>query len=317
MLGQRYDKPALPVVTILLGRLGLLASLLLGVTLLLPASAQVTSSGVAADRVLGQPNFESSICNNSGVSARSLCHPFAVAVDSEGHVYVADAINNRVLEYDSPLATDALADRVLGQPNFTSSGCNSGGVSATSLCAPFGIAVDDEDNLYVADFINSRVLEYDSPLETDTVADRVFGQPDFTSNTCNNGGVSSSSLCIPFGATVDGAGNVYIADDENHRVLEYDSPLETDTVADRVLGQPDFTSRVCNNGGLSNSSLCGPRAVAVDTAGDLYVADLINNRVLEYDSPIETDTEGGCWPEHAGRPPKGPAALIIRLSVNA
>ncbi len=60
----------------------------------------------------------------------------------------------------------------------------------------------------------------------DTIADRVFGQGgSFTTNACNNGGISASSLCNGDNQlTVDGSGNVYIADGVNNRVLEYDSP---------------------------------------------------------------------------------------------
>jgi hypothetical protein len=118
----------------------------------------------------------------------------------------------------------------------------------------------------------------------DTVADRVFGQGgSFTSNTCNLGGVSASSLCRPIGV-FDAAGNLYVADENNHRVLEYDTPLTTDTVADRVFGQGgSFTTGTC---GISASGLCNPSGVAVDAAGNLYVADANNSRVLEYNSPL-------------------------------
>jgi hypothetical protein len=136
-----------------------------------------------------------------------------------------------------------VADRVFGQGgSFTSRVCNLGGISASSLCGLGGVAVDRAGNLYVADgrsigghsipeapprpSPNHRVLEYDSPLTTDTVADHVFGQGgSFTSNTCNLGGISASSLCVPFGVAVDAAGNLYVADQANNRVLEYDSPL--------------------------------------------------------------------------------------------
>jgi NHL repeat len=152
------------------------------------------------------------------------------------------------------------------------------------------VAVDSAGNLYVADTHNNRVLEYDSPFTTDTVADRVFGQSgNFNSQTCNLGGISASSLCQPFGVAVDSAGNLYVEDDFNRRVLEYDSPLTTDAVADRVFGQPDFTSgsgQPCAP--PSASTLCSTRGVALDFAGNVYITD--SGRVLEYDSPLTTDT---------------------------
>ncbi len=160
---------------------------------------------------------------------------------------------------------DTVADRVFGQGgSFTSNTCNLGGVSASSLCNPKGATVDAAGNLYVADITNNRVLEYDTPLTTDTVADRVFGQGgSFTLNTCNLGGVSASSLCDTNGVALDAAGNLYVADTINTRVLEYDSPLTTDTVADRVFGQGgSFTSgqQTCNLGGISATASASPMA---------------------------------------------------------
>ena len=85
--------------------------------------------------------------------------------------------------------------------------------------------MDASGNLYVADEGNSRVLEYNTPLSTDTTADLVFGQGgSFTSAVINSGGVSASSLYYPTGVAVDAGGNLYVADYGNHRVLEYDKP---------------------------------------------------------------------------------------------
>ena len=101
--------------------------------------------------------------------------------------------------------------------------------------------------------MNSLGMPFSQALaaELDPSADRVFGQPDFTSNLNNNGGLSASSLYIATGVAVDAQGNLYVADLFNHRVLEYDTPATTDAVADRVFGQPDFTSNIPNNGGVS------------------------------------------------------------------
>ena len=141
-------------------------------------------------------------------------------------------------------------------------------------------------------------------LTTDTVADRVFGQPDFTTVGVACVPPSISSLCYPNGVAVDGAGNLYVVDHQNGRVLEYHSPITTDQVPDRVFGQPDFTT----GGGAcvppSASSLCRPLAAAVDGAGNLYVVDHNNHRVLEYDSPVVGSVGGVA--EQPGR--DGPAA---------
>jgi sugar lactone lactonase YvrE len=258
-------------------------------------AALATGGDDTADRVLGQVSFAYDGINL--VDGRGLYYPMGVAIDQSSmpnRVYVADDQNSRVLAWADAAAfvSGAPADLVIGQPDVFSSGCNTGGVSATSLCNPFGVAVDGVGNLYVADTANSRVLEYDTPFASGTTADRIFGQGgSFTTNTCNTGGVSATSLCNPIGVAVDGAGNLYVADQSNSRVLEYDMPLGSGTTADRVFGQGgSFITNTCNSGGVSATSLCAPNGVAVDGSGNLYVADTNNNRVLEYDTPLGSGT---------------------------
>jgi len=137
------------------------------------------------------------------------------------------------------------------------------------------------------------VLEYDSPLTIDASADRVFGQAgSFTSAQCNVGGaVSRGTLCKPTAVAADAAGNVYVADTGNNRVLEYNTPFITDRKADRVFGQfGSFATSGCNQGGVVNrQTLCGPNGVVIDGSGNAFIADSTNNRVLEYDAPLSTD----------------------------
>jgi sugar lactone lactonase YvrE len=256
-------------------------------------------TGGLADLVIGQPNFNSSGCNTGGLNSASLCAPEGVAVDASGNLYVTDNTNNRVLEYNTPFAecgsfpcVAAPANRVFGQGgSFTTGTCNKGSASANSLCGPFGVALDARGNLYVSDSTNNRVLEYNTPLTTDTTADKVFGQlSSFSSGLCNNGGINANTLCTPYGVALDSSGNLYVADSSNNRVLEYNTPLTTNTTADTVFGQSSFTTNVCNVSSASSTSLCSPEGVALDASSDLYVADYKDNRVLEYNTPLTTDT---------------------------
>jgi sugar lactone lactonase YvrE len=246
-----------------------------------------------ADVVQGQPNFSANAENNLLLpGANRLKFPNGVAVDlHSGRLFVADTYNNRVLSWpNAPAFANAQPpDLVLGQPNFLAHTGNNGGVSARSLFYPYEVALDAQGNLYVADYNNSRVLEYDAPLSSGMAASRVFGQGgNFTTALPNNGGVSANSLSGPTALALDSHGNLYVADGGNNRVLEYDTPLSTDTTADRVFGQPDFNQRKFNNGGLGSASLDNPDGVALDAHGNLYVADLANQRVLEYDVPLSS-----------------------------
>ena len=164
-----------------------------------------------------------------GSTADDLCNPKGVAVDASDNLYVADTSNNRVLEYNAPLATDTTADAVLGQDNLMHNVANL--VDAQGLYAPQAVAIDASatpNRIYVADFDNNRVLGWNNAASftNGDAADLVIGQPDFLSS-CATGPadtVSASSLCGPEGLAVDGSGNLYVADIGNSRVLEYANP---------------------------------------------------------------------------------------------
>src|SRR5271169_6807980 len=104
--------------------------------------------------------------------------------------------------------------------------------------------------------------------------------------------LGAGTLCFPVGVAVDSHGNLYVSDESDNRVLEFNTPLIDGTTAEMVFGQGGvFTSNGVNNGGVSASSLNGPEEIAADSiSGDLYIADTGNNRVLEYNAPLTNST---------------------------
>jgi sugar lactone lactonase YvrE len=254
-------------------------------------SQAALKDGQEADLVIGQPDFGEQDWDNPSVTANSLLYPAGIAVDHNGNLYVADTPNHRVLVYYAQLSNGMAASVVIGQPDFISV-TQLLTPTASSLLYPRGLAVDSLGNLYVADTENNRVLEFDAPLTNNKAASRVLGQGgSFTTNGPNQGGLSANTLWTPYGVAVDAANNLYVADSNNNRVLEYDTPLTGDTTADRVWGQGGvFTTQIPNKNGVSANSLYFPTGVAVDAAGNLYVADTGNHRVLEYDAALTGDT---------------------------
>src|SRR5205823_12731169 len=133
-----------------------------------------------------QPDFYSNGCNffaTNGFPAaqRSLCNPNQIAVDKAGNLLVADASNNRVLEFSKPFLSGFTANQpatlVFGQHgDFASRSCNHGTESvpsADSLCAPLGVTIDKNGILYISESLsgNNRVLKFDPPFGTDPAAD--------------------------------------------------------------------------------------------------------------------------------------------------
>jgi hypothetical protein len=237
-----------------------------------------------------------------------------MAVDQSGNLYVADSSNNRVLVYNTPFnaasgepgAGDASADFVYGQGGaFTSRNCNPSGASATSLCNPAAVALDGAGNIYIADSSNNRVLEFakagNPPVASDAIANRSFGQAavsDFSDTVCADGvGLdpppSNHAMCNPGGVALDASGNLFVADSGNDRVIEIDAPLSGTQDAVRVFGQAgSFTASGCNRGATAPgaSTLCAPAGLMLDVLGNLWLADVNNDRVLEYQAPFSTDT---------------------------
>lgn len=263
------DRPAGVVVDPQTGRL-FVSDQRNGRVLSWPSSA-ARANGQPADLVLGQPDFETWGDNPEATFGA----PVGLALDSHGNLYVADARND-VVQLFTPPFTNGMA------PAHT----------ITGLFNPLGLLIDSEDNLYVADALNHRVLFYEAPLPAGNITPSgVYGQPDLNSTEPNQGGpITADTLNFPAGLAMDEAGNLYVADSGNHRVLVYLAGNDGDTTADFVFGQGDsFTTGTPNNGGVTAASLNFPFALLVDSAGTLYVADRDNHRLLGYSQPLTSD----------------------------
>jgi DNA-binding beta-propeller fold protein YncE len=239
------------------------------------------SNGQAATLVLGQPNFTSSTAHLTQ-SGMHFAQSAGVAVDPTTHkVFVSDSQNNRILRFASvyALANGAAAEAVLGQPNFTSSTSN---LTQNGMIFPIGVFVDAGGRLWVADYVNDRVLRFDhaSTIASGANANGVLGQPNFTSNAIY---ITQSGMNYPVGVFVDAGGRLWVGDSYNNRVLRFDNAASkaNGANADGVLGQPNFTSSTAH---LTQSGMYSPYGVAVDAGGRLWVTDSYNDRVLRFNN---------------------------------
>jgi len=187
-------------------------------------AAAAKANGANADAVLGQPDFTSS--NDQLTTQASMIFPYGLTVDGSGRLWVADTGNNRVLRFDNAAArpNGAKANAVLGQPNFTNIG---GGTTQNTMWAPFNVALDPGGHLYVAEGSGNRILGFNAAagLPNGGNASFVLGQPDFTSHTANNGGISASTLNYAHAVFYDPPTRVlWVADAANNRVLMYGNP---------------------------------------------------------------------------------------------
>jgi secreted PhoX family phosphatase len=165
-----------------------------------------------ASLAIGQSDLTS---NSDGTTTNRLNLPSAIAFDEKGDLWVTDSLNNRVLEFSYPFSTDQSATLVIGQNNFTT---NLPGVTDNSMNTPYGIIFDKSGNLWVTDGNNARVLEYTPPFSNGMSASLVLGQTNFAEMIT---GTSANLLTEPYDVKVDDGGNLWVADTDNNRVLEF------------------------------------------------------------------------------------------------
>ena len=198
--------------------------------------------------------------------------PSGVAVDETGDLYIADRANNRIRKVDSAgVITTIAGDGTRGY------GGDGGPAVEAWLHGPTGVAVDGSGNLYIADRVNNRIRKVDSAGVITTIAGDGFAAPD--RDIGDGGPAVQAYLYHPTGVAVDGTGNLYIADRANYRIRKVDSAGVITTIAGD--GRRGFGG---DGGPAVEAQFRSTEDVAVDGAGNLYIADGSNNRVRKVDS---------------------------------
>ncbi len=155
--------------------------------------------------------------------------------------------------------------------------------SSYGVLTPWGgLAFDPVGNLWMADSENNRVLGFMAPFNSNMSASFAIGQPDLQRTTA---GTSADGLRFPMNVAFDHAGNLWVADSWNSRLLEFDLPFHSGMNASVVIGQWTFSTAFFNT---TRNGLSSPEQVAFDSTGNLWVADGGNGRVLEFQPPFST-----------------------------
>jgi len=207
--------------------------------------------------------------------------------------------------------------KVLGDPNFVGTAANPLSFDSTGpnwvegreVKEPLGIALDTSVSppiVYIADTGNNRVLafQYSTQLTPGSFADLILGQPDRFTNVAEGPGTGlSTGLQTPTGLAVDRAGNLYVADSGDNRILRYPKPFSQPSgyqFPDLIIGQNSFAGATGNNGGvkantllLSNGSFFPHTGLTFDSSGNLWVTDTGNNRVLRFPASVLAADQNG------------------------
>ena len=203
--------------------------------------------------------------DGGAATAAQLALPSAVAVDATGSLYIADTNNHRIREVSGSTITTFAGN---GEELFAGDG---GVATAASLDSPTGVTVDATGRVYIADRHNQRVRVVD----TNGIITTLAGSGSVLSGSFSGDGSAptSATLARPTSVSVDGMGNVYIADTDNHRIRQV-SHGAIATIAG--TGEQGYAG---DGGALTSAVLNAPKAAVIDSSGNLLIADTLNQRL--------------------------------------
>jgi sugar lactone lactonase YvrE len=219
--------------------------------------------------------------DGSAATSSEMYAPTAVAVDANGNLYIVDRDNSRVREV---LAATGIISTFAGggsSPSTCSGSTDSvgDGCAATSanIDYPYGVALDTSGNLYIPGSNSQRVRKVTAGIITTVAGNGIGGYapavPDGVLAT-------ASLLTAPNGAAVDASGNLYIADTTHHRIRKVTVATGVITTVAGSGVQCALVNGACGDGSAATSAqLNGPKGVAVDGGGNLYIADTSDNRI--------------------------------------
>jgi hypothetical protein len=199
----------------------------------------------------------------------------AAGVDSAGNVYVADTSNHTIRK----VTPGGLVTTIAGLAGVTGSANGNG--NAARFSYPFGVTADSAGNVYVADSGNGTIRKL-TPLGTNWAVTTLAGQPGSYGSTDGTGGVARFNF--PVGVTVDSAGVLYVVDPDNQNIRKI-TPVGTTCVVTTLAGDASIKDAFGNPlGGYADGTnrtarFKRPFGVAVDSVGNLYVADEGNSVV--------------------------------------
>lgn len=253
----------------------------------------VAGSGFADDISAG-----SDIPGDGGPALDSqLNDPIGVAVDADGNILIADSLHHRIRRVSPDGTITTIAGD--GTPNFYGDG---GPATDAALNHPDGVAVDRAGNVFIADTFNNAIRRVDPEGTITRVAGDRFGASGFTGDS---GPAADARLNHPTGVAVSRKGELFIADEHNHRIRRIGPHGKISTFAG--TGLAEFGG---DGGPATDAFLQFPTEILVDGGDNLLIADSTNLRVrsVDRDGIITTIAGGG-----SELPADGLPATSVRL----
>ncbi len=218
--------------------------------------------------------------DNIAATAAELYQPSGIAIDDSGNIFIADFRNQRIREVR---AATKIITTIAGNGTMGFAGDGSAATSA-EIWYPGGVALDDSDNVYIADAANDRIRKVSAKTRIiSTIAGNGVNAPNSGAYSGDNGPAIDASMFWCVRLAVDDSANVIICDEYNERIRKVTAATGIiTTIAGTGFGQGSL------NGGYNgdnipatSAELWAPGGVAVDNCGNVYIADDYNERVRE------------------------------------
>jgi hypothetical protein len=187
--------------------------------------------------------------------------PKGIAMGAGTNLFVVDYANNTVRKVAPAGGTNWVTTTIAGIPPYYTSGTNNGAGGLARFYGPAGLAFDRATNLYLADGFNNTIRKL-KRVGSDWIVSTIAGQPGVVGSA--DGTNSGAQFNTPYGIAVDGATNIYVADDLNGSVRKL-RPVGTNWVSSTLAGGVSDTNIAAQFGALA--------AIAVDSHTNLYVTD--------------------------------------------
>jgi sugar lactone lactonase YvrE len=198
--------------------------------------------------------------------------PTALAFDTSNNLYLADTGNHRIRKIT---AATGIITTIAGTGTQGFSG-DTGPATAATIDSPTGLALDASNNLYLADTHNHRIRKITAVTGIITTIAGT-GAPGFSGDAA---AAATATLALPHGLTIDPAGNLYLADTQNHRIRRIDA---TTGIITTVTG--DGTQAFAGDGGPAvAASLDSPRNTAISPSTLLTLSDTGNQRIRQLEA---------------------------------
>ena len=214
--------------------------------------------------VAGEGGIQGSSGNNGPATSALLNNPNSIAFDPAGNLYIADT-GNSVIRKVTPGGTISI---FAGNGTFSFSGDN-GPANTAALNYPWGVAASPTGYVYIADLYNNRIRQV-SPSGIITT----FAGNGNSGYQGDSGLATLARLTTPADVAVDAGGNIYIADSGNNVIRKVNALTGIITT---IAGEAN--AQINGDGGqATNADIYGPYAVVLDSADNLYIADLFRYR---------------------------------------